>query len=542
MNAGGQRRLLWVHIIMLAALCTLAVRIFLIGQGKEYAKAAEMQSSYTLPIGEWRGMIYDCNLKPLVNRDHRTVLAVEPTPEAAAVLREELGRERFESILPLLESGRPTLIPADFPLSAAGITPLDTVRRYSEKQTAAHVIGYVDGEGKGVCGIEAGYDEALTRWGGSLAVRYTVNAWQMPVGNNAEVRDTRGNTNAGVVLTIDRELQAIAEESAKGLGCGAVVLMEVKTGAIRAMVSVPDYSPTDVAAVLQREDSPLFNRATAAWNVGSLFKICVAAAALENNISPPEDYFCGGYYELEDHRFYCHEHDGHGLLDLSGAFTVSCNPYFIALGQQVGGKALLAMAQRFGFGSKAVLAEGATSAAGSLPALAEMTAGELANFSFGQGKLTATPVQLAGMLSAVANGGYAVQPTLFAGISSDGRNLQPASEKGMPMRVLSADTADELRRLLVQVVEKGTGARARNIYCGSGGKTASAQTGSYADGQEIVHAWFGGFFPAGQPKYALVVFQEGGEAGGRTAATVFRTISEAAYLHEHPDLRREIGE
>lgn len=539
MNGQGQRRLLWVHILMLAAFCALAARVFLIGQGQQYTRAAQQQSSQTLPVGRWRGNIYDCALKPLVNRSHGVVLAVDPTPQAAAALKAALEEQQFAVLLPQLEAGRPFLVSAAFPLSGPGILPVDTVRRYSGVPLAPHIIGYVDGDGKGVCGIEAGYDEALTRWGGSLAVRYRVNARRMPVGEELQLVDTRGNAAAGVVLTLDRRLQAITEEAAQPLGQGAVVLMEVKTGAIRAIASVPGYDPTDVAAVLQRQDSPLFDRATAAWNVGSLFKVCVAAAALENGITPPQEYFCGGYYSLGGHRYYCHEHNGHGTLDLAGAFTVSCNPYFIELGQQVGAKSLLSMAQKLGFGTGTQLAAGVRSAAGSLPSFSDLTPGELANFSFGQGKLTATPVQLAAMLSTVANGGLAVQPTLFAGITGDGKALTAAPPQSPGLRVLSASTAAALRRLLVQVVEEGTGSRARNIYGGSGGKTASAQTGRYAEGSEIVHAWFGGFFPAEDPRYALVVFREGGESGGGTPARVFRAISEAVTLCENPTLARE---
>ena len=102
------------------------------------------------------------------------------------------------------------------------------------------------------------------------------------------------------------------------------------------------------------------------------------------------------------------------------------------------------------------------------------------------------------------------------------------------IRVMNTETAETLRALLVSVVEEGTGYRAANRYCGAGGKTASAQTGRYQEGEEIVHAWFGGFFPAGEPKYVLVVFQEGGRAGGQTPASVFRAISEAVYCTENP--------
>lgn len=275
------------------------------------------------------------------------------------------------------------------------------------------------------------------------------------------------------------------------------------------------------------------NRAAAAWNVGSIFKICVAAAALENGVEPPQDYCCEGFYRLGDHSYFCHQREGHGTVDLQKAMEGSCNPYFVELGQQTGAGALLRMAQRLGFGAGCTLAEGVTAAAGTLPTLSQTDAGELANLSFGQGRLTATPVQVAAMLAAVANGGYAVQPTLYAGVTFDGKTVQQ-QPSNPPLQVMSEQTAETLRTLLVDVVEQGTGYRAANRYCGSGGKTASAQTGRYVNGEEVVHAWFGGFFPAGQPKYVLVIFQEGGRAGGQVPAALFRTISESVYCAENP--------
>lgn len=147
----------------------------------------------------------------------------------------------------------------------------------------------------------------------------------------------------------------------------------------------------------------------------------------------PENYCCEGFYRLGDHSYFCHERAGHGTLDLQQAMQLSCNPYFVELGQRTGAQALLRMAQRLGFGAGSQLAEGVNSSAGSLPTLAQATPGELANLSFGQGRLTATPVQVAGMLAAVANGGYAVQPTLFAGRSFDGKSckvIPPVSPSG----------------------------------------------------------------------------------------------------------------
>ena len=322
------RRVLWVHVILLLALCGVLLRIFVIGQGEQYRQTAAAQSRYTLSAGTARGNIYDCRLRPLVNESEKTVLAVDPTPAAMTALRQGLSAERFEEIYPLLQSGRPVLLPSDFPISGEGITALRVPQRYSADQLAPHIIGYINGEGCGICGIESGYEEQLTRWGGEITVRYTVNAWRQATGQAPEVTDPTDHT-AGIVLTLDKDLQTIVEREGAVLGRGAVVLLEAETGAIRAMASFPGYDVTDVAAALEAADSPLLNRATAAWNVGSIFKVCVAAAALENEVELPENYCCEGFYRLGDHSYFCHERAGHGTLDLQQAMQLSCNPYFV---------------------------------------------------------------------------------------------------------------------------------------------------------------------------------------------------------------------
>ena len=158
------RRVLWVHVILLLALCGVLLRIFVIGQGEQYRQTAAAQSRYTLSAGTARGNIYDCRLRPLVNESEKTVLAVDPTPAAMTALRQGLSAEQFEEIYPLLQSGRPVLLPSDFPISGEGITALQVPQRYSADQLAPHIIGYINGEGRGICGIESGYEEQLTRW------------------------------------------------------------------------------------------------------------------------------------------------------------------------------------------------------------------------------------------------------------------------------------------------------------------------------------------------------------------------------------------
>ena len=134
-------------------------------------------------------------------------------------------------------------------------------------------------------------------------------------------------------------------------------------------------------------------------------------------------------------------------------------------------------------------------------------------------------VQLASMAAAIANGGELVTPRLVLGTTDDGQTLTNPLPRYAPNRAISGSTAQTLQKMMVQVVEQGSGGNAKPQRGGAGGKTASAQTGTVDEaGEEIVHAWFVGFYPAAMPRWSVVTLCEGGGAGGNTAAPVFRQI------------------
>lgn len=517
----------------------MMLRLSVLTSGGGLRQAATVQSSYALTVGETRGVIYDRNLKPLVNQTNRSVAAVTPTPEAAAALEAALPKEEFLQLMPLLESGKPVLLATSRPVTGSGINSYLLPVRYRSDSLAHHVLGYLDGSGAGVTGVEAGYQALLAEGGGRVRLRYNINAMGAALGSApAEVSDTRPQAAGGVVLTLDRDIQRLAEQAAAPLHRGAVVVMDVATGELLAMVSRPDFDPNNVAASLNSPGSPLFNRATAAYNVGSTFKLSMVAAALETGYTTDYSYVCPGYYQLGEQRYYCHQRAGHWELAMERAVGQSCNPYFINLGQHLGAARVVTMASSLGFGHAATLAEGVTTVAGSLPDDPSLiTDGELANLSFGQGTLTATPVQITQMVAIIAGGGGFLSPTLCRGITTDGfvtvpQPTTPAS------RVMSAKTAATLRGLMTFVVESGSGKNARPTYGGAGGKTGSAQTGLYHGDAEIVHGWFTGFYPAEAPRYAITVLEEGGGDGGALPARVFAEICNAITLQNDHKLRQ----
>ena len=195
---------------------------------------------------------------------------------------------------------------------------------------------------------------------------------------------------------------------------------------------------------------------------------CVLAAR-EQGIPPSFSVDCVGGTTVAGRIFYCHNHSVHRQTNLRRAIEQSCTPYFIKLGQKAGAQALLGMAQALGFGQETVLAEGITARQGTLPSLEELSSPhELANFSYGQGKLTATPVQVAAMVSAVAYGGLAVSPKLALGSTTDGSTREPQQQTA-PGRVFSERTAQILREDMIGVVEQGSATMAKPQQGGAGG-------------------------------------------------------------------------
>ena len=533
-----EKRVVWLHVLLLFCFTVLMVRLSVLGQGDSLAQAAARQSSSLLELGTSRGGIYDRNGKPLVNRASVTSLAVTPTPEGMEALRESLEPEEFSAALEVLRQGRPMVVrsPGWLPPSTReGVVAFQLPVRYSGEQLAVHLLGYVDESGHGVTGIEKGYDQLLREMGGSVYARYFVDANRSAVAGEAtEVVDQRAAPRGGVVLTLDRGIQQQTEAAMDQVEKGAAVVMAVDTGEIMAMVSRPAYDLTRIADFLQDPDSPFFDRALGAYDVGSTFNLCVAAAALEKGWSTGYTYECGGSYQLGEQKFHCHNRYGHGPLDMAGALEHSCNPYFINLGMRLGGQELYNMAWAMGFGSPTPLCEGVTGAAGELPSVGQLEGGALANFSFGQGAFTATPVQLARMVSIIANGGRWVTPTVYLGVTRDGGQVVRDGEPEPSRQVISPGTAATLRRMLIGVVEEGSGANARPDNGGAGGKTATAQTGVFQGEEEVLHGWFAGFYPAQEPKYAIVVFAEGGGEGSEVPARAFGDICDGIAKVEEP--------
>lgn len=473
---------------------------------------------------------------------------------AQARLEERLLRNSLCAEARILYEDVPFEIAARAEVAAAdmpGLAVTESLKRmYRDESLAAHVVGYTnqitpreyelykydyrEDESKrvffhdttGRTGIEEYYNFELR---GSRGRREEViNAYGQVQRVLSEERPVEGRT---ITLTIDPRIQKAAEAAlAKAfaeLDCpGAAVCLDVRTGAVLAMVSYPAYDPNNVTrdyAELLDTDGfgryrPLLNRATAGqYPLGSVFKIVTATAALESfTITPDTVHTCTGAFRLGRRDFRCWiaytAARAHGPLNLYEAIKQSCNVYFNTVGLASGGPALVEWGVRYGFGKRAGI-DLPGEAAGRIDVARQ--AGDVVNLSIGQGTLLVTPLQVARMVGAVANGGTLVDV-----------HLVKADEGGPGRSVgLQRSTLEALHKGLYKVVNEtgGTGYRpVRSKMTVIAGKTGTAQAPPKGD-----HAWFAGYAPFDDPRIAFAVVIEHGGHGGAEAGPVAKAIAEA---------------
>lgn len=479
-------------------------------------------------IDETRAGIFDTNGVPLVNNAEKKTVCTVPEQELTAAMRKS---GKYENFINAAEDGRfyfEQSEDTDFFEKYGAAKILTTYGRYADN-SAFHIIGYVNSEGDGVDGIEYYCDGILKKYGGTLSAVYSADALgHILITEPIEIRNENYAGKGGIQLTIDRDLQKIAENAVKNSSIekGAVVITDALSGEILASVSVPDVDRSNIEKSLTDENAPFVNRAICAYPVGSVFKAVTAAAALENGITP-EKYYCSGKTEKSGNTFYCHNRGGHGEIDLSKALAYSCNPYFIELSTEIGGKKILETAKKLGFGKNSDLGMGFTTESGTLPDVKSLNSdAAVGNFGFGQGELTATPLQLAACYSAIANGGTYYEPYIIKGEIDNSGNVMPFSHPAGE-KVLKESTCREIANGLEMTFTDGTGESAFSSLYEAMGKTATAQSGVYdKNGCEINYSWFTGTFLCADRMLTVCIVKENGASGSVDGAPIFREIAE----------------
>ncbi len=373
-----------------------------------------------------------------------------------------------------------------------------------------------------------------------------------------ELSRQEGQPGDDVILTIDLGIQNLAIEKLRDKKSAAAVVMDVNSGGVIALASVPGYDPNAFNTGLSGKQwrkiirdplAPLTNKAVSGlYAPGSTFKMVVAMAALEHGVVMPDHkVFCRGHVELGNARFHCWKKHGHGWMDLNAALQQSCDTYFYEIAKRVGIDKIAAMGRRFGLGQSTGI-DLPNERGGLMPTSAwkkkrlgvPWQKGETLVAGIGQGFVLTTPLQLAVMTSRLASG-KSVKPHLVHGVVSAGvkRTLQvPAAQK--------IQIAPEVRRLVMEGMnsvsntERGTAYRARIKEPGFelAGKTGTAQVKriSKHERETMVlknkerpwkdrdHALFVAYAPVEKPRYAIAVVVEHGGGGSAVAAPIARDI------------------
>lgn len=528
-----RKKVYGIFVVLMLLLCAACVSIIRVSHGEEYVAAATSQSLYRLDVAQARGTIYDCDLNPLVGGEMKYVAAVAPTIEAIGALETATDGLYRDRLALALKNGRPFQLTLEKPVDDPRIDVFQVPERYTEDQLAPHVIGYLDSLGNGASGIELAMDDALRQYAGEISVTYQVDAVGRAIaGEERQVVNTMGDTRGGVVLTLDSQLQRLVQDAAQDLDQGAVVVTEVPNCEIRALASVPDFSPLDLGDAAEQEDSPLINRGFSGYAPGSVFKLVTAAVLLEEGLGDTT-FTCVGSLNAGGLQFHCINNTAHGELDLQGALEKSCNCYFINAARVLGGQKVLSMAYNLGFGQAQEFGRGLWTSAGDLPTLEELSNSRaLANFSFGQGNLTTTPLQLCAMMNTIASGGAYTSPKLVEGLVDETLEVtQLDSSADKSMRVMKASTAKTLQQALIATAQEGTarpGAPAEGVV---GIKTGTAQTGVFEGDEELLHFWYCGFVCDDTgPRYCVTVLKESATEDGGITAQVFQKVAQGLLI------------
>ncbi len=463
------------------------------------------------------------------------------------------------------------------------------VRQYKQGTLASHILGYASKIGSeeyqkkkdeynqndiiGKTGIEAVFEKYLKGKNGTKQIDMAVDGTI-----TAEVVEKEAVAGSNVVLTIDSQLQKIAEQALKdniekikngGFGKsydakgGSCVVMNVKTGEVLAMASYPDYNPQSFADGISNEEwksynenksYPLLNKCIqSSYEPGSIFKMVTAIAGLESgNISLTEKINDTGVYKKYGAEwkcwYYTDYHRGHGYLNVIGAIEKSCNFFFYETADRMGIDTLDKYATYFGLGKKTGI-ELPSETAGTLASKdyvksikGSWNPGDTINAAIGQGYNKFTPLQMTKYISMIANGGNNVDVSIVKTIqNADGTEVSKdeineyvkeklgLTEENNENITLNKDYVNAVREGMKSVTsgESGTAyVRFKDFNIKVGGKTGSAEAGKDANGNDIVNAWFAAFAPYDDPEIAVVVMVENGGHGNYTAEAVRNIMAE----------------
>jgi penicillin-binding protein 2 len=578
-------RIFRISYIVIAAFLLLIMRLWQLQilQGSKYRELSEVNRLRIITIPAPRGILFDRNGIPLVKNSSyycasiiygefdksKTDLLSKVLNMHVEEIREKINKEVLSPFTPIrlkqgltfnevayIESRR-----SDFP---GLIIEVDASREYIYGSIGSHLIGYLGkpnpSQFKDPAFRDVPPDAFIGQWGAEMlfdkALRGTPGERVIEVDSlGRELRLLKENPpikGEDIRLSLDINLQKGAEE-AFGERAGALVAIKPYTGEILGLVSRPSFDPNLFAKgitykewidLTQDNKRPMLNRALQSqYPPGSTFKIITAIAALEEGVITPETKVeCRGGINYGRWHFGCWRKEGHGVVSLHKALVESCDVYFYELGKRLGIDKIYDYASSFGLGKETGF-QIVSERKGIIPNTKwkeekrkqKWYIGETFNTAIGQGYVAVTPIQMAVMISAIANGGNLFRPTL----TKDAAAVLSGKVKVKP------ENLETVKRALSGVVNEpgGTGWAAKSELVSICGKTGTAQVVAMKGGPQYQaerfrdHAWFVAFAPAEKPEVALSVFVEHGGHGGGAAAPIAKRAIEG-YL-KNSEIKKE---
>lgn len=490
-------------------------------------------------------------LSEIFDLEYNDVLDDTKQQSHYVVVKRRIESDEREKVLELIDT-----LKKDYSCSGV-IQLLDDYKRYYPKNSlASSVIGFTGSDDQGLEGIEYEYDSYLSGTPGRIITAQNARGTDMPFRYEQNVESEDGNN---VYLTIDETIQSICEkymqkgvEDNNVLNKGVCIAMDVNTGAILAMVTTDGYdlnNPYELSAKdkkkikstakskqAEAESAALSNmwrnKAVAdTYMPGSVFKMCVASAALEENlVNEKTSFTCTGSILVEGETIHCSNIAGHGTQNFVEVISNSCNPAFIQIGQMLGAGKFRQYYQGFGFSDKTGI---------DLPGEAEdsfwkegkMGGVDLAVASFGQ-NFSITPIQMITACAAVSNGGYVVQPHVVSKITDSKGNVIKTVDKKVKRQVISDDTSKKMNEYLEYNTERQGAAAGYISGYKVAGKTGTTEkrgvTKFESSFSEDYISSFCGYAPADDPQIAMLVFFDtpDGDAyyGSQVSSPVFINI------------------
>lgn len=608
-----RQRLNGIIFIALAAFVLLIVRLFYLQaiEGEEYRRLSENNSIRLQSIDPPRGLIFDRDGELLVDNRPSFDLSVvlkdanplehtieklayyikDPLPDLMEKVAKEKSKSSYQPIMLKQDIGRNALAAIEvhkFDLPGA-LVEVKTRRHYINSFSGAHLIGYLGeinagelkrgkypgyrrGDFVGRFGVEKTFEKYLRGKRGGAQVEVNANGQVVRVMSTVSAQ-----AGHNIYLTIDQDLQEKTETLLKG-HAGAAIAMDPSNGKILALVSSPSYDQNAFVSGLSHEQwnalvsnpfRPLQNKAVQGeYPPASVYKIITASAALEDKVIDEQTtFYCPGHYRFGDRVFKCWKKGGHGKVNVIKALSESCDVYFYQVGQKLGIDRLAWYARESGLGVATGI-ELDQESNGLVPTARwkerrtgiPWQKGETLSIAIGQGYNLVTPLQMAVLTSAVANGGIRYRPLILNKIESAQGKIITGSEPGEIGKLpVSEETLKLVKKGLWEVVNSNTGtarkARIKGIEVS--GKTGTAQVVGRADDETEEdeenrafhlkpHAWFVAYAPSDAPRIAVSVIVEHGEKGSSKAAPIAKNMIELYLLknkfHKKSVARRSLSD